>query len=121
MDDVDLARCAELGIIADLGRGEAGVEVSGIDLGGALDDATFGRLKALLLEHCVVVVRAQKLEPSEQVALGRPFGPIEGQEYARELRLKGLMGDDQSVCIKWFFHVSLPEYEKISPCKSRNT
>jgi alpha-ketoglutarate-dependent taurine dioxygenase len=59
-----------------------GVEVRGIDLGPRLDDATFGRLRGLLLAHGIVVVREQKLEPAEQVALGRRFGPIEGQEYS---------------------------------------
>ena len=59
-----------------------GVELRGVDLGPGLDADAFARLKAALLEHGLVVVRDQRLAPDEQVALGRRFGAIEGQEYA---------------------------------------
>jgi len=40
-----------------------------------LDDGGFAELRALVCEHEVVVVRGQRLDVAEQVALSRRFGP----------------------------------------------
>jgi len=51
-----------------------GAEVHGADLGKGLDDAQFEALHAAFLEHHVLVVRDQKLEPEHHIALARRFG-----------------------------------------------
>ncbi len=58
-----------------------GAELRGADLGEGLDDALFGELKAALLEHGLVLLRNQTLTDEQQLALGRRFGPLEGEEF----------------------------------------
>ncbi len=54
--------------------GPTGAEVTGIDLGKALDDDTKKRLNAALVEHVALVFRDQSLAPSQYIEAGRVFG-----------------------------------------------
>jgi taurine dioxygenase len=56
--------------------GALGAEVRGIDLARA-DASDADRIRALLLEHCVLFFPAQQLTVEQHVALGRLFGPLE--------------------------------------------
>lgn len=51
-----------------------GAEVHGVDVGKELGDDAFAELHAALLEHHVLVVRDQRLEHTEQIALAHRFG-----------------------------------------------
>ncbi len=53
-----------------------GAEISGVNL-NLLDDEAFAALRAAFVEHSVLFFRDQpKLEPEEQVAFARRFGPL---------------------------------------------
>ncbi len=60
-----------------------GAEIHGIDLAQPLDDATFARLEAALIEHKVVYARDQSLTPEQHVALGKRFGDLEVHPFHR--------------------------------------
>ncbi|MCP5152616.1 MAG: TauD/TfdA family dioxygenase [Ectothiorhodospiraceae bacterium] len=53
-----------------------GAEVAGVDLAAPVDDATIGQLRAALLEHGVLVLRDQHLQPRQQLDFVRRLGPI---------------------------------------------
>ena len=55
--------------------GRIGAEVTGVDL-SALDDATFGELRAALLVHKALVFRGQHLDDDGQTAFAGRFGPL---------------------------------------------
>lgn len=57
-----------------------GVELRGLDLAAGLDDAAFELLRGAVLEHGLGLLRDQRLSLEQQVALGRRFGDLEGQE-----------------------------------------
>ena len=57
-----------------------GAEVRGADLSEP-DAALFAKIHRAVLEYGVLVVRDQELEPAQQVALGRRFGELEGQDF----------------------------------------
>jgi taurine dioxygenase len=62
--------------------GALGAEVSGIDLRQPIDDATFERLEAGLLEHQVLFFRDQHIRPEHHRALARRFGePVPHPAY----------------------------------------
>jgi alpha-ketoglutarate-dependent taurine dioxygenase len=63
--------------------GRIGAEVSGVDLGGPLDDATVGRIWALMLAHKVIFFRGQSLTHAQHVVLGRRFGALTGRSRAQ--------------------------------------
>jgi taurine dioxygenase len=56
--------------------GHIGAEVSGVDLGSDLDEATVARIRAALLAHRVLFFRGQHLDHARQVAFARRFGPL---------------------------------------------
>jgi alpha-ketoglutarate-dependent taurine dioxygenase len=58
-----------------------GAELRGLDLGRGLADEDFASLRLALLEHGVLVLRDQSLDDAQQIALGRRFGELEGQEF----------------------------------------
>lgn len=58
-----------------------GAELRGLDLGLGLSDPDFAALHEALLAHGVVVLRDQTLDDEQQIALGRRFGKLEGQEF----------------------------------------
>lgn len=60
-----------------------GAELSGVNLGDAArDDALFGQLKTLLLEHKVLFLRDQDITRAEHVAFARRFGELEDHPVA---------------------------------------
>jgi alpha-ketoglutarate-dependent taurine dioxygenase len=67
--------------------GAIGAEISGVDLRGALDDATIAAIRRAWLDHLVVFFRGQDLSPAQFLAFARHFG--EPVEYPF---LKGLDG-----------------------------
>jgi taurine dioxygenase len=56
--------------------GHVGAQVDGIDLAGALDDATIAALREALLVHKVLFFRDQQLDHATHVALGQRFGTL---------------------------------------------
>jgi taurine dioxygenase len=54
-----------------------GVEVRGIDIGGALDEATRAALIAAWNEHGILLFRHQDVTPDKQIAFSKLFGPLE--------------------------------------------
>lgn len=60
-----------------------GAELSGVDLADAVhDDALFGELRALLVEHKVLFLRGQTFSRAEHVAFARRFGELEDHPVA---------------------------------------
>ena len=53
-----------------------GAEVSGIDLSRPLRDEEFDAVRRALLEHGVIFLRDQELDPPDLVRFGRRFGPL---------------------------------------------
>ena len=53
-----------------------GAEIGGVDVGGPLDDATFGEIRAALDEYSLLVFHDQKLDDARQVAFSERFGPL---------------------------------------------
>jgi len=53
-----------------------GAEVSGVDLGQELPDATVAAIRRAFLEHLVVFFRGQALSDEEHLALALRFGPL---------------------------------------------
>src|SRR5437868_5218131 len=56
--------------------GSLGAEISGVDLGGDLDDATIAEIRRALLEHCVIFFRDQEFDAEQHKRLARRFGEI---------------------------------------------
>jgi taurine dioxygenase len=56
--------------------GALGAELSGVDLGADLDDATIAEIRQALLDHCVIFFRDQEFDAAQHKALARRFGPI---------------------------------------------
>ncbi|MFT5530987.1 MAG: taurine dioxygenase [Candidatus Poriferisodalaceae bacterium] len=53
-----------------------GAELTGIDLGGDLDDEDVAAIETALAENGVIVFRAQELASAQQLDLGRRFGEL---------------------------------------------
>ena len=53
-----------------------GAEIIGADLRRRDDDAQFHTIHRALLDHGIVVLRDQDIEPADQVAFSRRFGPL---------------------------------------------
>ncbi len=56
--------------------GTTGAEIGGVDLSGALSDATVAGIRGVLAEYGVVVFRDQTLTPEQHIAVARRFGNI---------------------------------------------
>jgi taurine dioxygenase len=56
--------------------GALGAEISGVDLGADLDDATIAEIRRALLEHCVIFFRDQEFDAEQHKRLARRFGQI---------------------------------------------
>jgi taurine dioxygenase len=54
-----------------------GAEIIGLDLGRSVDDAAYSRIHRAHLDHHVLVLRDQRITPSQQVAFSRRFGPLQ--------------------------------------------
>jgi taurine dioxygenase len=55
--------------------GSLGAEIEGIDLSQPLSETLFQQIETTLAEHLVLFFRDQNLEPEEQIAFTRHFGP----------------------------------------------
>jgi alpha-ketoglutarate-dependent taurine dioxygenase len=64
--------------------GAVGAEISGVDL-ARLDDRAFAQIKQAFLDHLVLFFREQRLNPEQQVALTRRFGPVLRVPYVAHL------------------------------------
>ena len=53
-----------------------GAEITGIDVGQPMDDATFRRIEDAFHENCVVVFRDQHLTPEGHTSFSRRFGDL---------------------------------------------
>ncbi len=65
--------------------GGLGAEVKDLTLAGDMPRAAVAEVRAALLEHLVLVFRNQDLEPAEQAALGRRFGPLHVHPFVQGL------------------------------------
>ncbi len=63
--------------------GALGAEVHGVDLARA-DGGDIAEIKRLLGEHMVLFFPGQNMSMEDHVALGRPFGPLEGHPNLSE-------------------------------------
>ena len=54
-----------------------GAEVSGVDLGRPLDDATFDAIHGALIEHQVIFFRDQEISVEAHKAFGARFGELD--------------------------------------------
>ena len=61
--------------------GALGAELSGVDLSTALSDETIAAIRQALVEHQVIFFRDQALTPTQQVAFGARFGPLNIHPY----------------------------------------
>ena len=52
-----------------------GARISGVDLGGGLDDATMNDIRQVWLDHFVVVIPGQDMAGDDQIAFTEWFGP----------------------------------------------
>ena len=53
-----------------------GAEIDGVDLATA-DSATLEAIRRVLIDHLVIVVRGQRLDPEDHLAIARSFGDLE--------------------------------------------
>jgi taurine dioxygenase len=56
--------------------GACGAVIDGVDLARDLDDGVIAEIRRCVIEHGVVFVRWQRLDPAQQVAFSRRFGPF---------------------------------------------
>jgi taurine dioxygenase len=57
--------------------GPIGAEVTGVDLAGPMDEATFRRIEEAWNRHSVLVFRGQKINEEQHIAFSRRFGELE--------------------------------------------
>ena len=81
----------EIKLLSDV----CGAEVIGLDCGGAIDDATFAKVRQALTDHCVLVFRDQTLTPAQHEAFSTRWGPLKGHVLAQYL----LPGHDKVLVI----------------------
>lgn len=65
--------------------GTLGAEVSGVDLSGPIEEATFRELRQALLDHLVIFFRNQPLTPEQHIAFGERFGELHVHPYIPNL------------------------------------
>ena len=70
-----VVKAGGIGTVIPTGKG-CGAEITGIDLTD-FNDGQFETIEHALLEHGVVVLRAQQLDNQDLVDLGKRFGPLE--------------------------------------------
>ena len=61
--------------------GALGAEVVGIDVSDPLDSASVAALKAAFLEHKVLTIRDQSLDPASLLAFSRHWGDVHFYPY----------------------------------------
>ncbi|MDX1484272.1 MAG: TauD/TfdA family dioxygenase [Alphaproteobacteria bacterium] len=62
-----------------------GAEISGVDLGAPLDEATFGAIRRAFSDWGVIFFRDQDITPAQQLAFARRFGQVEADRHASNL------------------------------------
>lgn len=87
---------------------QIGAEIRGVDVGKGLTDEVFTQVHAALLEHRVTVIRDQRLEHTEQIALARQFGELDVHpiaigmdEYPEMLRVHKPAGEPACFGTSW--------------------
>jgi len=88
--------------------GALGAEISGVDIGRPIDDATFAEIRRAWNEHLVIFFRGQSLDDDALVAFGRRFAPLfrhpnlltEGP-YPDIVRIRRMPGDKRIVGEDW--------------------
>jgi taurine dioxygenase len=63
--------------------GALGAEIEGADLGSRLDNTTMDEIHRAFLDYSVIFFRGQKLDPGQQLAFARRFGPIDRHPIAK--------------------------------------
>jgi taurine dioxygenase len=94
-----------------------GAEIQGIDLGQGVDDALFGRLHQALMDHQVIFLRDQTIDPDQHVDLARRFGP---PLPSKKLKLYGdkydclslLENDGTKVAVGSMWHTDNTDFEE---------
>ena len=79
----------ETGIVLRPLAGTLGAEVSGVDLGGPLDDELVAAIKRAFHEHLVLVFPRQTITPGDQLAFTRLFGPVEPHPLGSRKGIEG--------------------------------
>ncbi len=64
--------------------GALGAEIDGVDLAN-LSDAAFHEIERAVADHLVLAFRDQALDPADQIAFARRFGPVAPWPYARPM------------------------------------
>ena len=88
--------------------GAIGAEISGVDIGKPIDDATFAEIRRAWNAHLVIFFRGQTLDDDALVAFGRRFAPLfrhpnlitEGP-YPDIVRIRRQPGDRKIVGEDW--------------------
>jgi taurine dioxygenase len=88
--------------------GALGAEISGVDIGKPIDDATFAEIRRAWNENLVIFFRDQTLDDDALVAFGRRFAPLfrhpnlltEGP-YPDIVRIRRMPGDKRIVGEDW--------------------
>jgi taurine dioxygenase len=65
--------------------GALGAEITGVDLAGTLDPATFDEVHRAWLEHHVLFFRDQRISPAQQTAFAGRFGELEAYPFIAPL------------------------------------
>ena len=65
--------------------GALGAELSGVDLGGPLDDSVIAEIRQALLDYQVIFFRDQSMTPQQHRDLGKRFGRLHVHEYVNGL------------------------------------
>jgi len=65
--------------------GAGGAEISGLDLAEPLSGEARAALRRALADHCVLFFRGQQLEPDQQKAFARQFGPLAETPFIKPL------------------------------------
>ena len=60
-----------------------GAEVAGADLNDWDDDEQFKRIRQAFLDHGVIAIRDQKIDPAAQIAFARRFGELQGHVLSK--------------------------------------
>ena len=64
--------------------GAIGAELKGVELNHPLDDRTFATIRQAFLDHCVLVFRAQFLDPAAQTAFAHRWGEVLHAPYLKQ-------------------------------------
>ncbi|NQU70038.1 MAG: TauD/TfdA family dioxygenase [Rhodospirillales bacterium] len=54
-----------------------GAEIGGVDVSGAIDDATMAEIETAFHDHSVLLFPKQDLTPAQHISFSRRFGPLE--------------------------------------------